>query len=115
MENKNEKLAKKSLIYFIGSLSSKILNFILVPIYAYTISSSDLGNYDYIITLANIIIPVIYIVLWDGILKFSLSQKAEEKKITTTSSLFILTINIVLMVLNLLSEYFIIIFNVTAS
>lgn len=107
MENKNEKLAKKSLIYFIGSLSSKILNFILVPIYAYTISSSDLGNYDYIITLANIIIPVIYIVLWDGILKFSLSQKAEEKKITTTSSLFILTINIVLMpILYVIFKYF---------
>lgn len=97
MEDKSKKLARKSLVYFIGNLSSKILNFLLVPIYAYTVSSTDLGNYDYIITLANIIIPIVYIVLWEAILKFSLAKKAEEKKITTTSSIFIFCVNIILM------------------
>lgn len=107
MKDKNKKLAKKSLIYFIGNLSSKILNFLLVPIYAYTVSSTDLGNYDYIITLANIIIPIIYIVLWEAILKFSLAKKAEENKITTTSIIFIFFINILVMpILYIIFKYF---------
>ncbi len=107
MENKNKRLAKKSLIYFIGNLSSKILNFLLVPIYAYTISSTDLGNYDYIITLASIIIPIVYMVLWEAILKFSLSQKATIRRITTTTSIFTIILNIIIIpIMYIVFQYF---------
>ena len=107
MENKNERLAKKSLIYFRGNLSSKILNFLLVPIYAYTISSTDLGNYDYIITLASIIIPIVYMVLWEAILKFSLSQKATIRRITTTTSIFTIILNIIIIpIMYIVFQYF---------
>ena len=107
MENKNKRLAKKSLIYFIGNLSSKIFNFLLVPIYAYTISSTDLGNYDYIITLASIIIPIVYMVLWEAILKFSLSQKATIRRITTTTSIFTIILNIIIIpIMYIVFQYF---------
>ena len=107
MENKNKRLAQKSLIYFIGNLSSKILNFLLVPIYAYTISSTDLGNYDYIITLASIIIPIVYMVLWEAILKFSLSQKATIRRITTTTSIFTIILNIIIIpIMYIVFQYF---------
>lgn len=107
MKDNKERLAKKSIIYLIGNLSSKILNFLLVPIYAYTISANDLGNYDYIITLANIVIPIVYISLWEAILKYMLAQKAEENKIITTSALFIVGINILLIpILYIIFKYF---------
>lgn len=94
MKNKNKVLLKKSAIYFVGNLSSKILNFLLVPIYAYTVTASDLGIYDYIITIASIVVPLVYIVLWDAILKFTLSYKEVADKVITTSATYILLVTL---------------------
>lgn len=94
MNDRNKRLAKKSFIYFIGNLSSRILNFLLVPLYAYTVSTNDLGNYDYVITLANIIVPIVYMNIWEAILKFFLSKDDEKEKIISTSIFFVFLVTL---------------------
>lgn len=68
MEGK--KLIKKTGLYFIGNLSSKILTFVLVPIYAFYIKSEELGEFDYAQTIMNIIVPICFVAIWEAILKF---------------------------------------------
>lgn len=80
---------KKMVMYFIGSLSSKIMNFILVPIYAYYVAASDLGQYDYVVTLANVIMPIVYLAIWESILKFCLQETTEDKKNITSTALML--------------------------
>lgn len=78
MENK--RIAKKSLLYFIGNFSSKILSSLLVPIYAFYISTEDLGTYDYSQTIMNILIPIVFVSIWEAIIRFILGKKDSNNK-----------------------------------
>lgn len=88
----DNKFLKKTIIYFVGNFSSKILTALLIPIYAYFVSTEDLGNYDYIVALMNIIIPVVFFNMWDSILKYAIVGNREEelKKIFTSAFIFIM-------------------------
>lgn len=91
MEGK--KLIKKTGLYFIGNLSSKILTFVLVPIYAFYIKSEELGEFDYAQTIMNIIVPICFVAIWEAILKFVIQEDDDIKKnkIIATSSVFTIT------------------------
>lgn len=88
MDYKN--LFNKAGMYFIGNLSSRILSTLLVPIYAFYVSTAALGSYDYTKTLMGIISPIMVVAIWEAILKFILSQDDDIiiKKVISTTVLF---------------------------
>lgn len=94
----HKQLIRKSGLYFIGNLSSKVLTVIILPIYAFYLSTSSLGYFDYSQTIVNILQPILYLAIWEGILKFILSaeNKTEISKIITTSICFIGFISVLL-------------------
>lgn len=98
MENK--RLIKKTGIYFIGNLSSKILSVLLVPLYAFYIGANDLGEFDYSNTLVNVFVPIAFLAIWEAILRFLLAENETEKKkkMITSSSFFAFFASILLAV-----------------
>lgn len=94
-----KRMVKKTITYFIGSLSTKFLTACLVVLYAFYIDASDLGKYEYIQTLVNIIVPISFFSIWDAILKFVLTEKDGEnkRKIINTSALFSIVISFVML------------------
>ena len=74
-------IIKKTGIYFIGNFSSKILMAIIIPIYAFYVTSEDLGNFDYAQTLMSIFVPIAFLSVWDAVLKYSIDKKYNEKEI----------------------------------
>lgn len=86
MESK--KLIKKSGLYFIGSLSSKILPILLLPIHANKISTSAFGDFDYAQTIMNIAAPIAFIAIWEAILKFIMGGTDKKEKVVATSCIF---------------------------
>lgn len=100
MEIKNSFL-KKIGIYFIGTISTRMLGVILVPIYAYFVHPEDLGQYDYIYALVNIISPILYLLIWEALLRYCINQKESDKKealITTVVSFFVV-VSLLLMII----------------
>lgn len=94
MENK--RIVSKSILYFIGNFSSKILSTILVPIYAFYVKSEDFGNYDLAQTMMNIIIPIVFVAIWDSILRFGLSSdKGKTEKTISSSFIFVIIMSII--------------------
>ncbi|MDA2271781.1 polysaccharide biosynthesis C-terminal domain-containing protein [Bacillus cereus] len=91
---------KKVGIYFIGMLSSKILSVLLIPIYAFYVSADVLGYYDYTITIMSILIPCVYIAIWEALLRFILSEKNDVTKrvAIATSAIFSLFMTCLLIV-----------------
>lgn len=86
---KNDSLIKKSLMYMIGNFSSKILSALLIPLYAFYISSADLGYFDYLQTLTSMLSPIVVLAIWESILKFALSEESEmEKQKVVNNGLF---------------------------
>lgn len=92
-----KRLVKKSGLYFIGNFSSKILTALLLPLYAFYISTEDFGYFDYSQTLMNIIIPFVFVAIWESILKFVISEQDEKEKnkILGTSAIFSVVVGVV--------------------
>lgn len=93
----NKSLIKKSGLYFVGNLSSKIMSALLIPIYAFYVSADDLGYFDFSQTIMGILSPIIILAIWEAILKFVLSEDdiSIKRKIMTTSALFSIIMAIV--------------------
>lgn len=108
MNNNSKRLIKKTGIYFIGNLSSKILSTILVPIYAFYINTNDLGYFDFTQTIMSIISPIIMLAIWEAILKYLIveNNEDEQNKIVSTSAIFSLVSIITLIVLAVIYNYF---------
>lgn len=68
---------KKISIYFIGTLSSNVINILLVPLYAYFVGAEDLGEYDYILSVATMVTPIAYLVIWEAILKYCINSEKD--------------------------------------
>lgn len=100
-------IIKKMSIYFIGNLSTKLLSVLLVPIYAYFVAATDLGEYDYIIAVSNVIFPVVYLVIWEAILRYCVkdNKKLEKDKIISTTIIFAAFVSILFCII-FMSYYF---------
>ncbi|MGL5382544.1 MAG: lipopolysaccharide biosynthesis protein [Culicoidibacterales bacterium] len=86
----SKELIKKSGIYFIGTLSSRLMSALLIPIYAFYINTTDFGTYDFAQTLVGILSPVVIMAIWEAILKFLIAETDEmnKNKVISTSVIF---------------------------
>ena len=79
-------LIRKTGIYFIGNIASKVLSAVIIPIYAIYVTPEALGSYDYLLTLTTILCPMAVCALWESILKFGLNERDDELKVRTVIS-----------------------------
>ncbi|MBM6615363.1 oligosaccharide flippase family protein [Desemzia sp. RIT804] len=84
---KKQSMIKKTLIYLAGNFSSRIFSLLIIPIYAEYLSATELGQYDFQITVANLLMPLIGLAIWEAILRFGLkAEDTELKKIFSTAA-----------------------------
>lgn len=81
VERQNKKLVTNTFIYAIGSLGSKIISFLVIPLYSYYIDPVDMGFYDVVLSTISLLQPIIIFQLTDGLLRWLLlSNNDNEKK-----------------------------------
>lgn len=74
------KLAKSTAIYFIGSFGSKILSFLLIPIYANYLTEEAYGSYDLINTIIQIAYPAITLMLDNALYVYLIGTDDSQRK-----------------------------------
>lgn len=79
--NRYKKLLGNSAIFAIGSLGSKLISFILVPLYTYILTKSEFGTVDLITTSVNLILPIITLSAFDAVFRFVLDKNENEDKV----------------------------------
>ena len=84
-QGRNKKLFKDILIYGAGSLGTKLITFILFPIYTFYIAPANLGYFDYSLSFIFFLIPFINIQLRDGVFRFLIDNNDENKRKTVIS------------------------------
>lgn len=85
MDKKNKKLVNNTFLFLLGSIGSKFIQFLLVPLYTYTLTTSQYGVTDIFFTTINFIIPIVSIQISDGLLRFGLSKKHNLDDVITAS------------------------------
>lgn len=82
--NNNERgkyLIKNTLIFTLGNLGTKLIHFLLVPLYTYVLTPADYGVVDVVATVGMVLAPVLLLNLNDGVMRFALDKGANLSKI----------------------------------
>ncbi|HBR3242540.1 TPA: oligosaccharide flippase family protein, partial [Klebsiella pneumoniae] len=77
--NKYTKLLNNSIIFAFGSLSSKLIVILLVPLYTYYLSSQDYGVVDLITSTQALLMPFITLTVEQAILRYIIGSKDKNE------------------------------------
>ncbi len=81
--DKYKKLASNTLIFAIGTFSSKALSFLLMPFVTAMMSTGNYGAADLIQQTVNVLIPIVTLQVNSAALRFSLDKAADKRDVFT--------------------------------
>lgn len=97
---RNKRLFKTTIIYFIGTFGSKLLVFFLMPLYSAYLSTEQFGTVNLITNIIPLIGPVFTLQVTETIFRFLCTSKDEdEKKKYITNSFIIFLMGIAVFIL----------------
>lgn len=68
--NSGKKLMTGTGIYAVGTFGTKILMFLLAPLYTYYLIPSEMGTYDVLLTTIGLLIPIISLQISDAVYRW---------------------------------------------
>ena len=65
----------------LGQFSSKLLSFLLVPLYTSVLSTEEYGTYDLIITTVTMLTPFLTLVISESVMRFCMDKAYNPDKV----------------------------------
>lgn len=78
---KYKKLFSNTLAMGLGQFSSKLLSFLLVPLYTSVLSTEEYGTYDLIITTVTMLTPFLTLVISESVMRFCMDKSYSPDKV----------------------------------
>ncbi len=75
--DKYKKLVSNTAILSLGTMASKILVYLLLPLYTECLSPSEYSTADLISQTANLLLPILAVGMVDGIFRFAIDSESE--------------------------------------
>lgn len=76
-------LLKNTAILTLSNFSSKILVFLLVPMYTSALSTDEYGTYDLIISTVQLLAPVLTLNIASGVMRYSMDKSCDMREVAT--------------------------------
>ena len=89
--NKYKNLISNTVIFAIGSFGSKLMMFLLVPLYTGVLATSEYGVATLLADTANMILPIVTVSMYHGILRFGLDRATHKSDVFTVA----MTVNMI--------------------
>lgn len=108
--SKGRKLAKNTAIISFGKICTQIISYLLLPLYTAYLTTSEYGTVDLINTLVSLFVPIITFELDQGIFRFLIDCRNDEKetsKLISTTIFFIITQSAILAIIYIFIVQFI--------
>ena len=93
---KEKSLAKNIIIFAIGSFSSKLLQFLLIPFYTRVLTNSEYGTIDILQNIATLLIPIISLTISEAVFRFAMEESSDKEEILSIGILSSI-VNIIIM------------------
>lgn len=74
-----KRLFSNSLIFSIGTLGTKVIGFLMVPVYTYFLTQGQFGIVDLISTTVAMLTPVVTLSVFDAIFRFTMDKNFSNK------------------------------------
>lgn len=92
--NKYKRLVNNSIIFAIGNMGSKLMQFIMIPLYSYTLSTTQYGKVDMLTTIVSLLMPLISLDIADAVFRYALDKNDNKTETFNTGLLFALIISL---------------------
>ncbi len=90
MGNKYRNLAQNTAIFAIGTFSSKILVFAMMPIYTRALSTAEYGTVDLIQQISNLLVPIVTLGVTNALIRFGADRAFCKNDVFTTGAICLL-------------------------
>lgn len=87
--NKYKKLFTNTIAMTIGQFSSKVLSFLLIPLYTSILSTQEYGVYDIIVTTVTLLTPFFTLVISEAVLRFAIDKNYKTEYVFTIGVLVV--------------------------
>ena len=79
--DKYKYLLKNVGLLTLSSFSTKLLSFLLVPLYTSQLSTAEFGTFDLYNTTIGLLIPILTVDIQDAVLRFALDENTDKDKV----------------------------------
>lgn len=90
-KEKSKYLMKNTFLFAIGNIGTKLINFLMIPLYSYCLTISEYGIIDLVFAILSIVIPIITLNIFESVQRFTMDKDADYEKIFTSSMLVTIT------------------------
>ena len=98
--SRGKKLISDVFLFAISNFGSKVLVFLLVPLYTHTLSTEEYGIADLITVTNHLLFPLLTVGITEATLRFSLDEDTPKEKVVSLSLLTVFTSVIILLLLS---------------
>ena len=92
-----KRLAKGTIVYMIGNLSSKVLQMLILPIITASLVTSEYGYYDLIVTTISLVTPIVTLQMIEGMFRFMFNSSEDDQRRTVSTVTVFLICGIILL------------------
>lgn len=85
--NRYKKLFSNSIVFSIGNLGSKMITFLMVPLYTRFLTTSQYGNSDVISTIVSLLTPILTLSIIEAVFRFALDENSDNGQVLTNGFL----------------------------
>lgn len=89
-ESRGKYLLKNTFIFTIGSVVTKLITFILVPLYTYVLTTEEYGVVDLVTTVSIVLAPMLILNISESVMRFSLDRDANYNQIMSVGLIIML-------------------------
>lgn len=118
--DEKKRLIKNTGIIALGNISTKMIGFLLLPLYTSVLSTEEYGTIDYITTISMFLVPFISMLMDEAVFRFLIDCRNDEERkkilsLTTfilliSSSVFLIGITAILKLINYKYSLFLILY-----
>lgn len=95
---KIKRLFSDTIAFTISSFASKILVFLLMPLYTAVLSTEEYGIADLLTNTINVLYPILTLSIMESTLRFAFDKEVNKDEVLTNSLFFILLSQIILLI-----------------
>lgn len=85
MKKEYKNLVTNSIVFTIANFGSKVITFLMVPLYTYLLTPTDYGTIDLVTTISGLLLPIIFLCISDAVLRYVMSNKFSNDEVLSIS------------------------------
>lgn len=85
MKSAYKKLGTNILLFSISSFGTKLIGFLLIPLYTNCLTTEEYGTADMLYTIVQLAVPIFSVDIADGVIRFVLDKRQKDSSILFTA------------------------------